>query len=161
MAFCPNCGVEAPGRFCPNCGATVAPAAAGPTPGYAAPPPPTPGLQSAGMSENVVSCLCYIPFGIGLICSIVFLVVAPYSQNRNIRFNAFQGLFLNIAIIVLWFVVAIVCMIFAVMTHGVGIGIFPLFSLAVLVLFIFMMVKAYGNQRVKLPVIGDLAEKQA
>jgi uncharacterized membrane protein len=87
--------------------------------------------------------------------------VAPYSQIRNIRFNAFQGLFLNIAIIVLWFVVAIVGMIFAVMTHGVGIGIFPLFWLAVLVLFVFMMVKAYGNQRVKLPVIGDLAEKQS
>ena len=117
--------------------------------------------QSAGMSENVASCLCYIPFGIGLICSIVFMVMAPYNQNRNIRFNAFQGLFLNIAVIALWFVVAIVGTIFAVMTHGVGFGLFPLFSLAVLVLFVFMMVKAYGNARVKLPVIGDLAEKQA
>jgi uncharacterized membrane protein len=165
MAFCPNCGAEAPGRFCPNCGATVTPAAAGPAgpaPGYAPPPPPPPlGVQSAGMSENVAGCLCYIPFGIGLICSIVFLVASPYNQNRNIRFNAFQGLFLNIAIVVLWFVVAIFGVFFAVITHGLGVGLFPLFGLAVLLLFIYMIVKTYGNQRVKLPVIGDLAEKQA
>jgi uncharacterized membrane protein len=113
------------------------------------------------MSDNVASCLCYIPFGIGLICSIVFLVASPYNQNRNIRFNAFQGLFLNIAIVVLWFVLAIFGTIIAVATRGMGFGIFPLFGLAVLLLFIFMMVKAYGNQRVKLPVIGDLAEKQS
>ncbi|HEX4229730.1 MAG TPA: hypothetical protein VHZ07_13745 [Bryobacteraceae bacterium] len=161
MAFCPNCGAEAPGRFCPSCGATVTPATAGPTPGYAPPPPPPPGIQSAGMSDNVAGCLCYIPFGIGLICSIVFLVASPYNQNRNIRFNAFQGLFLNIAIVVLWFVVAIFGTFFAVITHGIGFGLFPLFGLAVLALFIYMIVKTYGNQRVKLPVIGDLAEKQA
>ncbi|MGC2657354.1 MAG: hypothetical protein WA324_05210 [Bryobacteraceae bacterium] len=117
------------------------------------------------MSENVASCLCYTPFGVGLICSIIFMVVAPYNQNRTIRFNAFQGLFLNIAIIVLWFVMIILGGIFAVITHGLGFALFPLFGpilgLAVLLLFIFMMVKAYGNQRIKLPVIGDLAEKQA
>jgi uncharacterized membrane protein len=113
------------------------------------------------MSENVAGSLCYIPFGIGLICSIVFLVASPYNQNRNIRFNAFQGLFLNISIVVLWFIVAIFGMFFAVITHGLGFGLFPLFGLAVLLLFIYMIVKTYGNQRVKLPVIGDLAEKQA
>ena len=159
MAFCPNCGAEAPGRFCPNCGATVAPTPASPGPGYA--PPPPPGVQTTGMSENVCGCLCYAPFGIGLICSIVFLVAAPYNQNRNIRFNAFQGLFLNVAIVILWFAWVIVGGIFAVITHGFGFMLFPLFGLAVLALFIFMMVKTYGNQRVKLPVIGDLAEKQA
>jgi uncharacterized membrane protein len=33
--------------------------------------------------------------------------------------------------------------------------------LGVLVLMVFLMVKAYGNQTFKVPVLGDWAEKQA
>ncbi len=43
MAFCANCGAQAPGKFCPNCGATIA--AAGP-PG-AAPEAPGPAAGAA------------------------------------------------------------------------------------------------------------------
>jgi uncharacterized membrane protein len=173
MAFCANCGAEVPGRFCPNCGTAVAPPeagpSAGPTPGYTPPPPgsgagyavpPSAGPQSSGMSDNLASALCYAPFGIGLICEIVFLVAAPYNQNRTIRFNAFQGLFLHLSLVVLWFAFVIVGFILAVITHGLFFGVFPLFGLAVLVLVIFMMVKTYNNEKIKLPIIGDLAEKQ-
>jgi uncharacterized membrane protein len=37
----------------------------------------------------------------------------------------------------------------------------PLYSLAVLALWLLLVIKAYQHQIYKLPVVGDLAEKQA
>ena len=164
MVFCSNCGAEVPGRFCPNCGAPVTGAGSGPTAGSAsgfAPPPLGTPVTASGLSEPLASALCYTPFGIGLICEIIFLVAAPYNQNRTIRFNAFQGLFLHLALFVLWFLFVFIGGILTFMTHGIFFVIFPLFWLAVFILLLVMMFKAYNGQRVKLPLVGDFAEKQA
>ena len=154
MAFCPNCGTQVPGSFCPNCGTAVASAGTGANPnpgaGYV-PPSPQPGMQASGLTENTASALCYL---FGLVTGIIFLVLAPYNQNRTIRFHAFQSIFLHVAIIILWVVLVIV-------THGLGFFLFPLFSLAVFLLWLYMLYSAYNNKKVKLPLVGDLAEKQA
>src|SRR6202167_646854 len=119
MAFCANCGAEASGRFCQKCGAPVA-AVPGPNP---MPPPPPPGMNppdvhplppptgapSLGMTDNMAGALCYL---FGFITGILFLVLAPYNQDRNIRFHAFQSVFLNIAWVILWFVVFFVTLVF-------------------------------------------------
>src|SRR3982074_1449436 len=104
MAFCPNCGSSVDGRFCAKCGASVNvagdPGAAG-TPSTA----PSSGIPSsaasapAGLTENAAAALCYV---LGLITGILFLVLAPYNQNRLIRFHAFQSIFLHVACIVVW-----------------------------------------------------------
>ncbi len=173
MSFCPNCGAQVTGAFCPNCGANVAAAgaaasagAAGPSPGAAsyATTPPIATAASGGLSDNVASCLCYAPFLVGLVCSIVFLVAAPYNRNRLVRFNAFQSLFLHAALFVLGILLDIVIFSLGMLTHGLGFlfgALFPLLWLAVLILIIYLMVKAYQNVKVKLPFIGDLADKQA
>ena len=94
MAFCPNCGTQAAGAaFCPNCGTAVAgpgPSSAAPGAGYQAPNPAyqqPQALNASGMSENVAGALTYL---FGFITGIVFLVLAPYNQNKFVRFNAFQ-----------------------------------------------------------------------
>jgi uncharacterized membrane protein len=172
MAFCPNCGAQVTGAFCPNCGTAMAGAGAGPgaTPPPGAPPPagsyvpPPAGVQAGGLSTNAAGALCYTPFFIGLICSIVFLVIAPYNRDRAVRFHAFQSLFLHAALFIFWFVLHIVVGTFAVVTHGFGFvafGLYPLIWLCILILFIVLMYKTYNNQTVKLPVIGDLAAKQS
>ena len=43
-----------------------------------------------GMTDNVASALCY---ALGFITGILFLVLAPYNQNRMVRFHAFQSIF--------------------------------------------------------------------
>ena len=154
MAFCPNCGSQTTGTFCSNCGTSLG-SAANP-PGYAA--------SSQGLSDHVAAALCYTPFLIGLIIDVVMLLVAPYNRNRNIRFHAFQSLFLHGVLFVFWLIVPLVLGVFAVATHGVGFlgfGFTPLLSLAILILFLYLMYQAYNNRKIKLPVIGDLAEKQA
>jgi uncharacterized membrane protein len=163
MAFCPNCGAQATGTFCPNCGTAITGGSAGSTEGaaYSAPPPTA---ASSGLANNVAGMLCYFPFFIGLICSIVFLVVAPYNQNKTVRFNAFQSLFLHLGLFVFWMVLHLIVGMFAFVTHGIGyllVLLYPILWLCIFVLFIVLMYKAYNNQTVKLPFLGDLAQKQA
>ena len=110
------------------------------------------------MSENVAGALCYL---LGLVTGIIFLVIAPYNQNKFVRFHAFQSIFAHLAVIVLWIGYFIVAGIMTFLTHGFGFFLYPLFGLLIFVLWLYLMYSAYNNRKVKLPVIGDLAERQA
>src|SRR5579863_4347029 len=129
MAFCANCGAEASGRFCQKCGAPLA--AAGATPGPGAMPPevnppgarPLPPPASIGMTDNMAGALCYL---FGFITGILFLVLAPYNQDRTIRFHAFQSIFLNVAWFIIWVVITIITLGFRVIPF---LGIFISFVL--------------------------------
>ena len=115
-----------------------------------------PGAGSAAMANNVASALCY---ALGVITGILFLVLAPYNQNRVVRFHAFQSIFLNIATIVLSWALGIV---FGVL-HFLGVVPFlvPLIWLGYFVLWLYLMFSAYQGRKVVLPVIGPLADQQA
>jgi uncharacterized membrane protein len=171
MAFCPSCGTSVDGRFCPKCGTAVGEAAAaGATAGTNIPPQTAPpqyapsagAVASApGMTENMASALCY---ALGLVTGIVFLVLAPYNQNRNIKFHAFQSIFLHLGLIVCYVVLTIV----SIMLHGIpivgalmGVLLSLILGLGSLLLWLFMLFKTYNGEKIVLPVIGDLAQKQA
>jgi uncharacterized membrane protein len=162
--FCANCGAQVPGSFCPNCGTPVASAGAPTADGgatFAAPPPV---VAAGGLEAHVASALCYVPFAIGLICSVLFLLIAPYNQNKFVRFSAFQSLFLHLGLFVLFAALGIIQVILAAIIHLfalIFVPLYPILWLAVLVLFLFLMYKSFNNQKVKLPFIGDLADKQA
>ena len=167
MPFCGNCGAEVTGGFCAKCGTPMGAAGApGPAPGggpqFA--PGPTGGAPSAaGLQDNVACALCYV---LGLITGILFLVLAPYNQNRTIRFHAFQSIFFNVAWIILHYAFAIV--IGAMGYHLLGFMFSILTSLIWLViglggflLWLFLMYRAYNNTPFVLPIIGPIAQKQA
>jgi len=147
MPLCPSCGVTVEGRYCPKCGIAVdAPA------GSQIPPQAPPPAAGGGLAENVACALCYL---LGFITGIIFLVLAPYNQNKNVRFHAFQSIFLHVAFIVLWIVIGII------LPWRLSFFLSPILSLCGLALWLFLMWKAYQNQKVVLPVIGELAQKQA
>ena len=178
MAFCSNCGSAVEGRFCPKCGAAVDAGAPGgaapgtPPPGATPPGPPPPGYSApggyaqptaaaAGMTDNVAGALCYL---FGLITGILFLVLAPYNQNRNIKFHAFQSIFLNIAWFVLWIgitVLSIVLNVVPVLGAMISILLHAALGIGCLIIWLYMMFKTYNNEKIVLPVIGAMAEKQA
>lgn len=166
MTYCANCGAPVEGRFCAKCGA---PAVAGTPPPPGAAPGPPPGVppqqayvppvspQGLGMEENLAAALCYIP-----IIGLIFLLIPPYNQNRTIRFHAWQSLLYCGS----WFVIMIGLAILHVIFSFGGLWlvwsmITRLVQLALLLGLIFAAVKAYQRERLFLPVIGPIAEKQA
>jgi uncharacterized membrane protein len=154
MAFCANCGAQGEGRFCPKCGSPLA-ADAGITPGPAVP------LQSAGMTDNMAAALCYI---LGILTGILFLVLEPYNKNKTIRFHAFQSIFFWVAAVALSIVGSIITLAFiAVPFVGALVGLLfhTILYLGILVVWVLLMYKAYNNEKLVLPIIGPLAEKQA
>jgi len=110
----------------------------------------------------VAGALCYV---FGLITGVLFLALAPYNQSKFVRFHAFQSIFFNVAWIALWIVEMIFSAILrAILPFGIGF-IFALLAMVIwlggLLLWLFLMYKAYTNQKFMLPVIGELANKQA
>ncbi len=148
--FCSNCGMQVPDNAnnCPGCGKPAQSVGGG---GKAAP------TQSGagGLADNVAGMLAYVT----IVPAIIFLVIEPFNRNRFVRFHAFQSIFFYVAWTVLWvaltFVGAIPFLGWATLL------LWPLLGLGGLILWILMAVKAYGGQMWKLPVVGDIAEKQA
>jgi uncharacterized membrane protein len=162
MTYCAKCGSQVEGKFCPKCGASVdAPAggAPGPVPG-AVPPAAPAGAQSLGMDENLAAALAYIP-----IVGLIFLLIEPYKNNKNIRFHSLQSIFYCVACIAFGIVLAIVdAILLAALPYSMWhlwLLLTRLVNLAFFAIWILLVVKAYQNQRYLLPVIGPMAEKQA
>lgn len=142
MAFCPNCGTQlAEGAACPKCAGAV-PSARATT-------------SSGGLTDNVAGALAYVT----IIPAIVFLVLDPYNKNRFIRFHSFQCIFFAVAWTVLWIILAFIGHI--PILGWATVLLWPLVSLAGLIIWVILVLKAYQGKTFKLPVIGDMAETQA
>ncbi len=147
---CASCGIDLiqGAAFCPSCGKPIS-SLGGSGVGSAA---------SSVLQPNVAGLLSYL---MGFITGILFLVLEPYKRDRFVRFHAFQSIFLSAA----WLAISIALEIALSVLPGVlwrlASLLLSLLSLAVFVLAVFLMYKAYTNVKFKLPVIGDLAEKQA
>jgi uncharacterized membrane protein len=156
MAFCSNCGTQVDGQFCPKCGAPAVAA-----PGTTVTQPASAVSIQPGISSNGASALCYL---FGFITGIVFLVLAPYNQDRRVRFHAFQSIFLNVALIVVHIGVTIMSLMFSAVSFSLGLvmtSVHLLVSLGFFLLWLFMMWKSSQGEKIVLPIIGPLAERQA
>jgi uncharacterized membrane protein len=147
MPYCANCGSPVEGRFCPKCGTPVA--------SQQAPPSAPHADQPSQIAANVAGALCYIPV---FVPAILFLVLQPYSQNREIRFHAFQSLFLQIAWVVIQIALGILL---PLASWGLWWALSRLVHLALILLALYLMWQTYQNQKTVLPVIGEAAQKFA
>jgi uncharacterized membrane protein len=126
----------------------------GPVPG----PAPV-GVAAAPLEDNIAAMLCYVA---GFVTGIVFLVMAPYNQNRMIRFHAFQSIFFNVACIVVQIAFYILMAILAIVHLGflAALLLYPL-GLLFFAGWLYLVISAYQGKTVVLPIIGPLAQKQA
>jgi uncharacterized membrane protein len=127
------------------------------------PPPPPPsdaGPKSTGLPSNIAAALACIP----LIGGIVFYVLE--KQDSFVRFYAMQSIILGGVFVLCWIVYSIA---FAILTPIPAIGfvflvvlnvLWALIRVAVLVLFIITVVKAFTNVRWDIPYVGPIARKQ-
>ena len=121
---------------------------------------PAPAAGGGGLADNVAGGLCYIT----IIPAIIFLVIEPYNKNKFVRFHAFQNLFFAGAWIAAYIGMMILSFVLA-MIPVVGWIIALLLWLAIglggFICWLLMLIKAFGGGKFKMPVIGNLAEKQA
>jgi uncharacterized membrane protein len=96
---------------------------------------------------------------ITIIPAIIFLILEPYNRSRFVRFHAWQSIFFNIAWWILWIGLHIFAHI--PLLGWLSILVWPLVGLAGFIAWIILLLKANQGLMYKLPVIGDLAEKQA
>lgn len=146
MAFCNMCGAQVPE------GTTTCAACAGRVPAGAAAPA---AASAGGLTDNVAGMLAYVT----IIPAIIFLVMEPYNKNRFVRFHSFQCLFFCVALIVLHIGLSVLA--FVPFMAIITIPLHLLISLGALILWIILLMKANQGQMYKLPMIGDIAEKQA
>jgi len=118
-------------------------------------------VQSAGVPDNVAGALCYL---FGWVSGLVFLLVAPYNARKSVRFHAWQSILLSISIAVLYVALGIAIFVLTLITRGLLVILYPLLlalPALVLVVVIMLIVKAYNNDRLVLPIIGEMAERLA
>ncbi len=148
MAFCKTCGQDiGTANFCPKCGASQ---------GATAPTVPAhPASPSQGLQENVAGLLCYLP-GPGWIIALVLFLI---EKRSFVKFHAAQSLIMHVGMIICGVALGIFMGILH-MLHifFLGLLLYPLLWLAIILLLIFLMYKAYLNEKYKLPIIGDFAE---
>jgi len=111
--------------------------------------------SQSGLSDSAASGLAYLTF----IPAIVFLVTEPYNRSSAVRFHCWQSIFLTIA----WIVAYVATIIFRLIPF---IGwtmwfIMPLIWLVFFICWLIALINAFNGKRFKMPIVGDLAEKQA
>ena len=101
---------------------------------------------STGMDQNIAGLLCYLA---GWITGLIFFLIE--KENKFVRFHAMQSIITFGSLTVLFMVLGFIPIL--------GWMLVPVVALVQLVLWILLMVKAYQGEQFKLPIIGDLAEK--
>jgi uncharacterized membrane protein len=117
-------------------------------------PPPVSPDPLAQMQPRTASILCYVP-GIGWIVSIIVLAAERYRHDRVVRFHAFQGLYLFVAWLMADWVVRPMFDSF----WMPRLEVYRLVEIVLLVMSVFMMVKASQNEAFALPLFGELAHR--
>lgn len=150
MPFCTQCGTEVANSaaFCGNCGArqSVAP---GPASSGPAPDP------LAGMSPRTAAILCYIPT-VGWIAAVIVLASRKFKNDQNVRFHAFQGLYLFATWLLVKWVAPLIDA-----GSWTPVRFDHIFEGILLAVSIFMIIKASHQETYVLPIIGELAKRSA
>ena len=132
--------------------------------------------KTLGLDYSVAGLLAYLPICcISVICSIIWLVSEP-KENKVLRFHSMQSLLLTgVAIVcygILW-ILQLTLMAGASATGssaagGVAFGgglllllLWIVFGGVLLIVDIIAMVKAYQGQIWKIPIIGNIADKNS
>ena len=123
---------------------------------------------STGLEQNIAGLLCYI---LGWITGIIFLLIE--SENKFVRFHAMQSIVTFGGLTILQVLINIFNrLLWSILWRGLGswtlagtltslLGIISLIIwLATIALAVLLMVKAYQNETFKLPIAGEIAEKQ-
>lgn len=113
-------------------------------------------LNQSGLSDNAAGGIAYIT----IIPAIVFLIIEPFKRSSFVRFHAWQSIFFFVA----W---ALVDILVGVVENLAPSAVFltltllQLVGLAFFVVWLVVLINAFNGKRIKLPIIGSVAQQQA
>lgn len=102
---------------------------------------------STGLDQNIAGMLCYLA---GFITGIIFLLIE--KDNKFVRYHAIQSIIVSVTFLILNVVLTAI----PIFGWMIGLILAPVY----LVLWIYMLFMAYQGKWFKLPISGDMAEKQ-
>jgi uncharacterized membrane protein len=108
---------------------------------------PSPAKSSTGLDQNVAGALTYL---VGPVTGIVFLIIE--KDNHFVRFHAMQSTIAFGGLCAVDIVLTIIPIF--------GWLLIPVVGVCGVVLWLVLMIKAFGGEMYKLPWVGDIAEKQ-
>ena len=100
-----------------------------------------------GLDKNVACAMTYV---LGWISGLIFFLME--KKDKEVRFHALQSIIAFGAITVIQIVIG--------RLPYIGWVIGPVLSLGTLVLWLVMMIKTYQGERIVLPIVGPIAEKE-
>jgi len=121
--------------------------------------------SSMNMDENIASALAYVLFWL---TGIIFFVIE--KENKTVRFHAMQSILTFIPLQIIAWIVGWIGAPSASWSYtgyySYNPGIPALLWLSwiiwalTIILWLILMIKAYQGEKFKLPIVGDIAEKQ-
>jgi uncharacterized membrane protein len=109
---------------------------------------PQPEKTASGLDPNVAAALTY---ALGWVTGLIFYLTEP--ENRAVRFHAMQS-------IVVFGALSAICVLLQVIPLlGILMVVFLVIPISA-ILWLLLMFKAYNGEHFKLPIAGDIAEKQ-
>ncbi len=107
-----------------------------------------PRKTASGLDPNVAAALTY---ALGWVTGLLFYLTE--QENREVRFHAMQSM-------IVFGALSLVCVLLQVIPLlGILMVVFLVVPISA-ILWLFLMFKAYSGQHFKLPIAGDIAEKQ-
>lgn len=115
----------------------------------------------SGLTPNIASLLCYLLMAVTCgapVVGVVFLVIE--KTDADIRFHAWQSIVLGVTLWGANLVLTGLAVMIPLLGFVFRLGSLVL-SLSGLTVWVICMIKAYQNERWKIPFVGDIAAKQA
>jgi len=105
---------------------------------------------SMNMEENVAGALCYV---LGWVTGIIFYLLE--KENKTVKFHAMQSILTFLPLMIL-------SAIFTTMSWYIPFIWFLswIFGILIFILWLVLIIKAYQGEKFKVPIVGDIAEKQ-
>jgi uncharacterized membrane protein len=113
--------------------------------------------KRSDLSENGIAALSYITF----IPALLFLILPRYNKSAYVRFHAWQSLLLNVAVFLLSFVLTYLVMPFMISKALIFLAITQIIWAIWIGTWVVWAIAALNGKKLKLPLLGALAEKEA
>jgi uncharacterized membrane protein len=114
------------------------------------------------LTSNLAAAISYLG---GFVTGILFLVIEPYNRDPFVRFHAYQSILFCGSVLAFWLVWALLSKLLVLITFGLFALMVPVIGLlaflGITVYWIFLMWKAFNQEKYLIPILGPAAERQA